>query len=325
MRLVNDLVSVIVPAYNAESYIERCINSIGNQSYSNFEIIVINDGSNDLTFKILENLEKRYKMLNVYDQANHGEAYTRNRGLSLAKGEFVCFVDADDYIENNFIEKMLVPLIQNHDIGISVCNMQCIDQNNNRVHDIGIEYKKEILIKIDSSYSFQRSVQHLSVCAAMYRKQILKDLKFSEDIVVGLDALFHNIALTRCHSFYILPDELYVYDMHEGSIFKSGFSERRLTELKAWREIIKVYSDYPFAKKSAMGEYFIRCISVYKELYRSDANNIKKYSYLLKHQIRKSYKYIRYCELPFKIRVLCTAFFVAPELMGVIYKRYKHA
>ena len=73
MRLVNDLVSVIVPAYNAESYIERCINSIGNQSYSNFEIIVINDGSNDLTFKILENLEKRYKMLNVYDQANHGE------------------------------------------------------------------------------------------------------------------------------------------------------------------------------------------------------------------------------------------------------------
>lgn len=97
-------VSIIVPIYNAEKFIKKCIESILNQSYKNLELILVNDGSKDNSSKII-NQYKNNKRVNIFTQKNHGAAYTRNFGLKQATGKYVTFIDSDDFIDKDYIEK----------------------------------------------------------------------------------------------------------------------------------------------------------------------------------------------------------------------------
>ncbi len=102
----NDLISIIIPAYNIEKYIERCINSILNQTYKNLEIIIIDDGSKDKTSKICDIIAKSEKRIHVYHNKNHGVSYSRNYGIKKATGEYIAFIDGDDTIEKTYIEEL---------------------------------------------------------------------------------------------------------------------------------------------------------------------------------------------------------------------------
>ena len=95
--------SILIPAYNASKYIRRCLNSLINQTFQDFEIIVIDDGSKDDTLPILKEFQNKDKRVNVFHQENHGVAYTRNRLLDYAKGEWIAFVDADDYVNKEYL------------------------------------------------------------------------------------------------------------------------------------------------------------------------------------------------------------------------------
>ena len=114
-------VSVIVPVYNAEKYLEKCVNSIVNQTYKNLEIILINDGSKDNSLALCKKFNADARVV-VIDQENRGAAGARNSGISVATGDYISFVDADDWVENSFIEK-LVNLIQSTDSDISICKI----------------------------------------------------------------------------------------------------------------------------------------------------------------------------------------------------------
>ena len=98
-------VSIVIPAYNSEKYIKDCILSLQRQTYKNIEIIVVNDGSKDSTLEILNELAKEYNNLIVLTQENHGIAYTRNRGIEFATGEYLMFMDNDDYLDKDYIEQ----------------------------------------------------------------------------------------------------------------------------------------------------------------------------------------------------------------------------
>ena len=101
------MVSVIIPAYNTEKYIERCLKSIIDQEYKKLEIIVINDGSTDRTLSICKEIALGDERIQIIDIDNSGVSKARNEGLRLAKGKYVCFIDADDYIEKDYIKKYL--------------------------------------------------------------------------------------------------------------------------------------------------------------------------------------------------------------------------
>ena len=101
---MDDLISVIIPAYNAEKYMDRCLNSIVKQSYNNLQIIVVNDGSTDNTKKILEKFAEADNRIVVINQKNGGVSQARNNGIYIAKGKYMCFVDSDDYIDINMIQ-----------------------------------------------------------------------------------------------------------------------------------------------------------------------------------------------------------------------------
>ena len=95
----NKKVSVIIPAYNNEAFLYTCIDSVLNQTYNNYEIIIVNDGSEDDTLYVAKEYEKKYECITVIDNPNKGQGYTRNYALTLAKGDYILFLDSDDFLE----------------------------------------------------------------------------------------------------------------------------------------------------------------------------------------------------------------------------------
>lgn len=140
-QIKHALVSVIIPAYNADKFIDTCINSIMCQSYTEIEIIIINDGSDDKTSEILNEYASVDDRIIIYNQSNHGLVYSRKKGLEFAKGEYCIFVDADDYLDRFAVESMVL------DISKSDCDLIHYnffnDENNIITPQRGIQ-KEEI-------------------------------------------------------------------------------------------------------------------------------------------------------------------------------------
>ena len=116
-----DMISVIVPVYNVEKYIDECIDSIVNQSYRNLEIVLVNDGSTDSSYEICKKWEEKDKRIRLLNQNNQGQGAARDRGVKEAKGDWISFVDADDWIDNRYIEVMMKAIIE-EDADMARCN-----------------------------------------------------------------------------------------------------------------------------------------------------------------------------------------------------------
>ena len=188
------LISVIVPIYNVDKYLDKCVESIVNQTYKNLEIILVDDGSPDKSPKMCDEWAKKDNRIVVIHKKNGGVCTARNMGLDKAKGEWITFVDADDYIEPTYAEDMLNKAIETNSKYVC-CGYYKIYQNNTEsINADGTEKtldKKEYLISllnVQTSYGF--------VHMKLIQKDVLKGIRFNESLVVGEDALF-NIELTK--------------------------------------------------------------------------------------------------------------------------------
>lgn len=115
-------VSIIIPVYNAERYLRRCLDTIVNQTFKNLEIILINDGSTDNSLNIMNQYKRKHKNIEIINQQNSGQGEARNKGMSIAKGNYITFADADDWLSEDYVE-VLYETIKNNNADISVCNM----------------------------------------------------------------------------------------------------------------------------------------------------------------------------------------------------------
>lgn len=124
-----NLISVIIPVYNGEKYIKRCINSLINQTYKNIEIIIINDGSKDNSINIIKEISEKDKRIIIIDKENQGVSIARNAGIEKASGDYIMFVDVDDWVKTNMIEQMY-KVIKKENVDIVKCNS--INEFNNK-------------------------------------------------------------------------------------------------------------------------------------------------------------------------------------------------
>jgi glycosyltransferase involved in cell wall biosynthesis len=130
-------VSVIVPVYNVYEYIEKCLDSLVNQTYKNIEIILINDGSTDNSLDIIKKYQKKHENIIVINQENHGQGYARNKGIEKSNGEFIMFVDSDDYVDTDIVKKLVGSIKDNDAV---VCNIyKVINENLLEFHNY-LEY-----------------------------------------------------------------------------------------------------------------------------------------------------------------------------------------
>ena len=160
-------VSIIVPIYNVEKYLNNCLNSIVNQTYPNLEIILVNDGSTDSSLEIIQEYSKKYKNIICINIDNHGQGYARNVGLKKATGEYVMFIDSDDYVDLKIVEKLANSI---KDSDIAICNIYKV-----------INYKNELFVNYHEfgNNQINMMLSHPGPVAKLYRKEILKDSSFS--------------------------------------------------------------------------------------------------------------------------------------------------
>lgn len=191
----NIAVSIIIPVYNVEKYLRECINSIINQTLKDIEIICIDDGSSDNSFDILEEYAKIDNRIKIIKQANQGVSTARNNGIRLSNADYICFIDADDYISNDYLEQMYNKIVEtNADI---IINDNIIKFSNDNKNKIGneISQKRENGI-YDINSKFIQSM-YPSVWGKLYKKKMIFEL--------GINFPCNLIHEDLCFNYKLLP------------------------------------------------------------------------------------------------------------------------
>lgn len=219
------LVSVIIPAYNCKDTIEKCILSVLSQTYSDYEVIVIDDGSTDGTYNVLKRLLNTDSRMRVISQKNAGVSNTRNKGITLANGEFVAFIDSDDYIEENYLQE----LIEIYEQG----TLPVVNFSYNADKKGVLPLKKSYLqifvnknIFREYFYGELGNLVSFSVWNKLYKKEILlkNNITFCGDLKLGEDLMFNLHYLCHCDSVTVSSKPLYNYVIRENSAVNSSMT-----------------------------------------------------------------------------------------------------
>ena len=223
----NPLVSIIIPVFNAEKYLKKCIESVINQTYQNIEVILIDDGSTDNSPLIYREYARKDNRLKINRQKNLGVFAARNNGIRRATGEYIIFIDADDWIEVNMIELMCDKLKKNKEIDICICGYKEFYEEKislkNKISDknfVDLILNGNNLIK---GYLFNK----------MFRKIKIKKF-FNENIAIKEDLIFLLSNFNEKTKYYILYEPLYNYRINSNSALHSkAITKRKITSLDA--------------------------------------------------------------------------------------------
>ena len=282
----NKLVSIIIPLYNCEKYIEKCLNSLIKQTYRNIEIIVVDDGSKDSSLSVCKELSKKDKRIKVFPKKNGGVSSARNYGISKANGYYLCFVDADDWVDEKYCESLVTGYDKN--IDLSVVGIGASNRKNIEVEETKIINKNEAFVKMFNDNNFFGYPVN-----KLYLKSIVDSIgkkPFDENIYYCEDTLFNAKYLEKCKkNIYFNTKKMYTYFIRDDSATNiRKLTEKNYTVFKALEGIENIIKKN---KVSGLEELYIFYLYNYYRLYVT--NQISK-SGLKLNEIRKKdiYKYI---------------------------------
>ena len=274
--MMGEKISVIVPVYNVEAYLERCVESILHQTYTNFELILINDGSTDSSGQICDQLARQYENIKVYHIENAGVSNARNVGIQLATGAWITFVDSDDFVTNDYLAT-LASAVEGENVGFVIAPLHHI--KNGIVTDLPPysgrkelwsteETMKELLMTTKTSFF---------PVAKLFKRDLLVDEKFNTDYHLAEDALFLTELLlkTRCSSVFI-DKPIYYYDHREGSATTS-VNRYVFDTIKVYMRIIAQVSQvFPNLKYELKNRECWSYITVYDKIIFTSSEQYQK-------------------------------------------------
>lgn len=221
----NPLVSIIIPVYNSEKYINRCIQSILSQDYQEIEIILVNDGSKDNSLKLIKKYAQKYDNIKVFTQKNQGPGVARNLGIKKSRGDYITFVDSDDYIEKDYI-KILTESVGNNDIIIS--GYKTIDENMRLINE-----------RIPKGTKMDY-VKYVSTCCKLYKKDlIVKNNIIFPSRKIGEDVLFTLKCYALTSKKITVKNSGYIIVINKNSITHTISEENSAKLLELVKEIDK--------------------------------------------------------------------------------------
>lgn len=281
---MKDKVSIIIPIYNTQKYLKKCVESLIKQSYNNIEIILINDGSTDDSKNICLNLKNKDKRIIFLDQKNKGVSSARNLGLKNAQGNYITFIDSDDYVDKDYIKKMLECIIKNN-ADICECSVQKIDEHGHNLDIIALkneiiecrEYIKERYANLNNITDF--------VTHKMFKKSVLAKNKFPK-YNYSEDYIFLTHILENVDKLVIIDKILYYYLIPCRKYEIKKFSKNSMEVVNARVQIFEYYQKKNQEKlmKITAVQLLSRIMSVYKKCDKEHKN-------ILKHYFKKYYKY----------------------------------
>lgn len=227
------LISVIIPVYNAEKYIKRCIKSIQANDYKNLEIICINDGSKDRSLESLLDLQSKDKRIRVIDQTNGGVAVARNRGIEEATGEFVSFIDADDYIHSRYYSTLMQIALENK-VEMAVCMFKGVSSFEAAAMNAPLQGCNSIQVQPIKEALRRSSCVRFNVTGRLYRYDYIGDKRFPIGAQYGEDTIFNILCCPVDNAQVgISTEQLYFYYQNPESLAHTRRIEENLT-LGCW-------------------------------------------------------------------------------------------
>ena len=275
--MMEEKISVIVPVYNVEAYLERCVESILQQTYANFELILINDGSTDSSGVICDNLASQHENVKVYHLENAGVSNARNTGIKLATGAWITFIDSDDFVTKDYLEILIGAVDGEEFVGFTIAPLHHI--KNGIVTDLPPHSgRKEI-------WSTEETMKELLMTtrtsffpvAKLFKRDLLVDEKFNTSYHLAEDALFLTELLlkTRCSSVFI-DKPIYYYDHREGSATTS-VNQHVFDTIEVYKHIIaKVSQAFPDLKPELKNRERWSYITVYDKIIFTSSEQYQK-------------------------------------------------
>lgn len=318
-------VSIIVPVYNVEKYITKCIDSIKCQTLLNIEIILVDDGSTDLSGAICDKYAESDSRIKVIHKINEGVSVARNTGLSVALGEYIGFVDSDDFIDKKMFE-MLLSSIKSYSADISICNIgyinneELIKHENENYNPVNIS-KEEVLKKVFDVTGF------VTVCCVnkLYKKESIVGISFPTGKRIAEDLQFLYSSLVKANNIVYVPFTGYYYVLaRNGAITNSTFG---VHEYDRYQIINKIVEDacinYPGIIKSVYGfKIGNGTLSIANAMLRSQ-NYDCDFLVRLQRETRKDYIKIMTSSLTIKKKIQAFIFMINFKLYKKMYESLK--
>ena len=318
------MISVVIPIYNAQEYLRQCIDSVLAQTYTDYEILLINDGSTDGSENICIEYAARYDRITTINQANSGPAASRKKGVAIANGDYIVFVDADDHIDSTMLEFFM------REMGISgadvvACGYEDFYPNGKRVHRNNIE---SAYIDIDSYEDCIRQIhENRNLLCVPYCKLIKKSLfegiNWYEEVTIGEDysmclELFRNADKIRIKNVC-----LYYRRMSGTNISRSGYTDRHKKALDNYINVRNMLiSEFPALKKGITGyhvEYEMAVITAMCRNGHYDKQVLKE----LKYDVRSNLWIVLICDkVPLTHKISATIIAVSPLLFILLFRPF---
>ena len=311
-----DLISVIIPVYNVEQYLEKCLNSVINQTYKNLEIILVDDGSTDSSDQICDEYAKEDSRIMVTHKKNEGVAATRNLGISKSNGEYITFVDSDDFVDKDYIN-MLYKEIKNNNCDISTC------QNVKFKKNIEIlEKKQEYTVEIFDSKTalinmlYQRKIDS-SLWGKLYKSSVLKS-EIIKNIKTFEDYDCFCSIFSKNYKICCISSQLYYYYIRENSLIhdQNTCNENYLIDIL--EENYNKTSDIEI-KKAILS----RLLDVNFSILCNKDKNSEQYVKSKKYIIRNRKKVLKDKHIDYKTKIAIIISYISFNMLIMAYKIFK--
>lgn len=314
---MKELITIIVPIYKVEGYLQRCINSILKQTYSNLEIILVDDGSPDNCGKICDEYAIQDERIKVIHKENGGLSDARNAGIDIANGDYITFVDSDDWIHTQYIEKLYSLLVKTNS-DISICNFTKTNTEN-----VQIDNCKEDVLEFTNLEALEQfydkfSVQIVVAWGKLYKKCLFKNIRFPIGRIHEDEFTTYKL-LYKANKIALTTNPLLYYWQREDSIMGSGYNiKHRLDAIDALAERAEFFYDAELKELSSKTykTVFLMILDI--------AMRVKKINAVFnKHEFEKLRKNLRNSNQKISFKIFYELYFVSPIIVKCSMRMYK--
>ena len=294
-------ISVVIPVYNSSDYLRRCLDSVLNQDFTEFELVLVDDGSTDESGYICDEYAERDSRITVYHKKNEGASLARKYGIERAGGEYVTFIDSDDWVANDYLSK-LYGLVKHYKVNVSACSNYKVRERSNEIKDC---IYKSSLLSFDEIMPRFFKYEFWGFWGKIYLKSSFENLHFpmatlSEDYYV-MSQLFN-----KERQMAYTEEPLYFYEYHDNSLSHQKLSKRAFEEfdnVKAVYDYTKLnmpeYTDY------ALSNVVETCVKLFKQVNGIDKIAFQKERSAIKAFLKKHFVEVLICKpLYYKVKIM---------------------
>lgn len=310
------LISIIVPVFNLrDRNLDLCIESLLLQTYDNIEIVIVDNNSNDGSLEICEKYASKDHRITIYRENQKGVSYARNTGLDRCKGEYISFVDGDDIVKKNYIQELYNALRDCNTL-VSACRLEVLNVTDEIEEWIDVRENVSVthIVYDEKNPFFCGEYMHKGLPGMLFHRSVLRELRFDTSIAITEDVLFLSKVWHENNRCAFINECLYGYITYANSAMHSPFSEKNLTSLLAWKQVISTYSDT--SKKmqdEVIAGYVNACLAIvldirkhnlseeYKEVIQTNISEMRKHQfkyYFSLFSLKRKVLYMAVCYIP---------------------------